>query len=83
MQMPWIKIYEGYYYPDFEGMVRAGIDAIWLTAHGESATRFSRPYSLYGWDCESVLIMNPSGIVPDLINQEQENTDEIPMPKLQ
>jgi len=47
---------------DFEALQRAGHDAIWLTAKGERDTRFSRPYSLYGWDCESVIILNPTGI---------------------
>ena len=35
-------------------------DAIWLTEIGERTTRFSSIVSLYGWDCESVLIMNPN-----------------------
>jgi predicted RNA-binding Zn-ribbon protein involved in translation (DUF1610 family) len=33
-------------------------DAIFLTARGQRETRYSIPYSLYGWDCESILIMN-------------------------
>lgn len=33
-------------------------DAIHLTAEGERNTRFSMEISLYGWDCESVLILN-------------------------
>jgi len=28
-------------------------DAIHLTDNGQWKTRFSRPYSLYGWDCET------------------------------
>ena len=43
---------------DFEAMVAAGIDAIHLTEKGQAETRFSRPYSLYGWDVESWLILN-------------------------
>lgn len=42
---------------DFEAMVDVGIDAIHLTERGQEVTRFSRPYSLYGWDCESWLIL--------------------------
>jgi len=34
-------------------------DALWLTERGEQLTRLSVPYNLYGWDCETVLIMNP------------------------
>jgi len=43
---------------DFE-KISQGYDAIWLTAKGEVSTCWitSRP-SLYGWDCESVLVFN-------------------------
>lgn len=43
----------------FASMKRAGVDAIHLTTRGQEQTRHSMPRSLYGWDCESVLIMNP------------------------
>lgn len=43
---------------DFEAMAAAGIDAIHLTEKGQEETRFSRPYTLYGWDVESWLILN-------------------------
>lgn len=33
-------------------------DGIWLTARGERETRLTWPRSLYGWDCESVVIFN-------------------------
>lgn len=36
----------------------ADIDAVWLTAAGEARTRFSTP-GLYGWDCETVLWLQP------------------------
>jgi len=51
---------------DFEKMVQAGIDCIWLTERGQSAThlcRYAHGRDLYGWDCESVLIMNPNCII--------------------
>lgn len=48
----------------FSRMAMAGIDAIHLTVKGEDETRHSRPFNLYGWDCESVLILNES-IIPD------------------
>lgn len=41
---------------DFEKIAK-NYDAIWLTTKGESETRWSDP-GLYGWDCESVLILN-------------------------
>lgn len=43
---------------DFELLVKIGVDAIWLTNEGQWQTRFSQPINLYGWDCETVLIMN-------------------------
>ncbi len=46
---------------DFEKMLSDGVDAIWLTEKGEKETRFTQP-TLYGWDCESILIMNPEPI---------------------
>ncbi|MHA1757370.1 MAG: hypothetical protein ACTSVV_11410 [Promethearchaeota archaeon] len=46
---------------DYEAMSRK-YDAIFLTVKGEKETRFSKPLSLYGWDCESILIMNPDCI---------------------
>jgi hypothetical protein len=45
-------------YPDFELLAKQ-YDAIWLTEVGEQETRMSYPANLYGWDCESVLILNP------------------------
>ena len=41
---------------DFETLARQ-YDAIYLTIKGEQETRFAKP-TLYGWDCESVFIMN-------------------------
>lgn len=61
-QMPWLLAGD-YAFPDFETMTRTGVDAIWLSPEGERATRFSPPHSLYGWDCECVLVMNPNGIL--------------------
>ena len=34
-------------------------DAVWLTSNGLDETILSSPYHLCGWDCETVLIMNP------------------------
>lgn len=44
-------------HPDFE-TINKEYDAIWLTENGQHVTRFSRPCNLYGWDCESILILN-------------------------
>lgn len=48
----------GQFILDFE-QIALNHDAIWLTQEGQWATRHSRPVSLYGWDCESVLVLNP------------------------
>ena len=45
-------------YPDFE-LLSKECDAIWLTEKGQTETHLSHPLSLYGWDCESILILNP------------------------
>ena len=47
---------------DFVSMKKQGIDAIHLTIKGEHRTRFSSPWSLYGWDCETVYVMNQESI---------------------
>jgi len=43
-------------YIDFEAISKIA-DAVWLTYIGQQKTRYSKP-SLYGWDIESVLILN-------------------------
>lgn len=47
---------------DFEG-ARKDYDAIFLSELGERTTRFSDPFSFYGWDCESILILNKEVII--------------------
>lgn len=43
---------------DFEALSQV-YDCIWLTSNGLEETKYSNP-NMYGWDCESVLIMNPN-----------------------
>ena len=45
---------------DFE-LLSKHFNYIYLTEKGQIETRYSNP-SLYGWDCESILIMNPDCI---------------------
>ena len=47
---------------DFEHIAET-YDAIWLTIKGQRDTRFSYPVTLYGWDCETVLILNKKCII--------------------
>lgn len=44
-------------YIDYENLAK-DYDAVWLTAKGQWRTRLTSP-SLYGWDVETVFIMNP------------------------
>ena len=48
--------------PDYEAMITDGVDAIYLTERGQRETSYSVPANLYGYDCESVLVMNPDCI---------------------
>ncbi len=47
----------GWHGLNFEKIAES-FDAILLTIQGESETRFSRPFTLYGWDCECLLVLN-------------------------
>lgn len=45
---------------DYEGMKNVGYDAIWLTGHGMRSTREDHyGMTTYGFDCETLLILNP------------------------
>lgn len=63
MSMPWIAC-NGTSFISFQALCAIGFtyDAIHLTIKGERETRYTFPESLYGWDCESVLILNPDSI---------------------
>lgn len=46
---------------DFEA-AKLEYDAIFLTDLGERATRLTHPFTLYGWDCESLLVLRKESI---------------------
>ena len=46
---------------DFEAMVRGGIDAILY----EQSACPPLYWKLYGWDCDSILVMNPEIVIPE------------------
>ncbi len=73
----WVPLYPGSMVltPLFEPLLK-DYDAIYLTDNGEVATRFSKARNLYGWDCETVLVLNKESITP--IMEEQRN-EEIKM----
>jgi len=62
LKLPWLGNDRFFRYPDFEHILNIGYDAVYLTLLGEEETRFGEP-SFYGWDCESVLVMNPKAII--------------------
>lgn len=49
--------YNAFATPDFEALAQDW-DGIHLTKDGQYRTRFSMPFSFYGWDCESTLWLN-------------------------
>ena len=56
----------GRFYPDFEQMVKDGWDAVelHLSSEDEDLGYDSLYWWLYGWDCDSILILNPKIIMP-------------------
>ena len=62
--LPFINIEVGSYSRpnlDFE-VIAKEYDAIYLTEKGEQETRLTSPFTLYGWDCECLLVLNKKGI---------------------
>ncbi len=60
---------------DFYKLWRSGVTGIWLTELGEQNTRFppNHTYSLYGWDCETIAIMDTKIIWKwEIVNGEKE-----------
>lgn len=52
---------------DFEECVRHGVDAIELCWYGEEYKKIKGEdlhFTLYGWDCDSIVILNPNIVVP-------------------
>ena len=56
-KVPQVKksIFNGSFLPDFEKLLSDGVDAIELFISDDRELY----WSLYGWDCDSILIMNP------------------------
>lgn len=61
------------YLIDYEKMTAEGYSGIFLTVNGQNETRLpefsgeyyhGRSFNLYGWDVESLLVLNPGCIIP-------------------
>ena len=76
-KLSWYKIFEVLEAIDFKELVNQGIDGIYLTRRGEAETRFAFHRNLYGWDCESVLILNERCILDYWQKESDIKLDEI------
>lgn len=59
---------------DFEKCLHLGIDAIELCWYGDEyrdAASGNLHYELYGWDCDSVVVLNPDVIIPLYSSKER------------
>jgi hypothetical protein len=56
--MPWVLL-------DFEKLLADGVDAIQLNMSSDTASKYndSLYQTLYGWDCDSLLVMNKDVII--------------------
>lgn len=63
MALPWVPLpyQSSFEIIDFESLA-SEYDAIHLTSQGEMSTKWDLNRSLRGWDCESVLVMNPNSV---------------------
>lgn len=55
-----------HYWIDFEKCLELGIDAIELCIYGdeyEDSEYFPLHFTLYGWDCDSIVVLNPNAII--------------------
>lgn len=55
------------YLIDFEKCLRIGIDAIELCWYGEEFEKVASGdlyFELYGWDCDSIVVLNPDAVIP-------------------
>lgn len=61
-KLVWLELTDGVDYPVFQPLASMGVDAMHLTVRGQEETRFSMPHNLYGWDCETVFVLNPASL---------------------
>lgn len=77
LRLPRRKMFEEFYkeIPNYE-LIAKDYDAIWLTERGQNETRFGNEIDLYGWDCETVFIMNAT-CVYQVQTKIEENENKI------
>jgi hypothetical protein len=56
-KLTWRQVHNSILVIDFKEVSKTW-DAIFLTEKGQREVRLTHPKNLYGWDCESVLILN-------------------------
>lgn len=59
---------------DFEKCLHLGIDAIELCWYGDEYRDVAfgdLHYELYGWDCDSIVVLNPDAIIPLYSSKER------------
>ena len=55
-----IKSFTLFRCPDFEELIRRGVDAMWVDISADRDLYME----LYGWDCDSIVVLNPDVIEP-------------------
>jgi len=64
---PYHSILKDSIFPDFEALLNSGYDAIEFHLSEEpkadKGIGFGLYFSLYGWDCDSLLVLNPQKII--------------------
>lgn len=56
--LPWYRVVKTAYAVDYEALKISGTKGVYLTEKGQYETRFTHPYDFYGWDCESIVILD-------------------------
>ena len=59
----------GHYFPDFQEIIKQGYDVIDYRLSDDTGANCNLYhgdlyYALYGWDCDSILVLNPDVIIP-------------------
>lgn len=65
---------------DFEALLKIGIDAIeldWYRHNHEYIDDYRNLYyALYGWDCDSIVVLNPDAVIPIRVGVDMDSNPE-------